>query len=147
MARQAALYFGFAALAAGVNLLVQYLNEAWLAPWVCDRVSWPPVQRYYCPEDFRVLVGAFLGVGVGYLLKFLLDKFVVFQKRDASLKQTTREFAKYFGFAVFTTVVVNVGGQFLLYKAFGVNYLVAGALSLATGYVVKFFLDRRFVFA
>ncbi|MHA1730421.1 MAG: GtrA family protein [Promethearchaeota archaeon] len=144
--RQVILYFSFAVLAAGVNLFIQFLNKEYVADWVCGRFQWEILARFYCPESWRVLVGSAVGVVVGYLLKFTLDKFVVFEKKGTNFKQTSREFSKYFLFAIFTTVVINLGGQMLLFVAFGVNYLVAGSISLACGYTVKFLLDRAYVF-
>ncbi len=125
--------------------MIQYLHMVFLSPSICTSVSWDFVQSYYCPNDGRVLVGSVLGVGVSYIVKFILDKFIVFQKKSTNLKQTSKEFIKYFLFAIFTTAI-NIGGQYLLYKVFLWDYLVAAIIPLAIGYVVKFLLDRKYVF-
>ncbi len=143
---QALLYFLFAVIAAIVNLIVQYIHMEFVSGIICKNISSGFLQQFYCPVDGRVLVGAALGVGISYLLKFVLDKFIVFQRSDTDLKQTSREFLKYFAFAILVTVVIGIGGQYLLYKGFGVNYILAGALVLTIGYSVKFLLDRRYVF-
>ncbi len=143
--RQAILYFSFAALVYVLNLLVQYLHMVFLSPWICSSISWDFVQTYYCPIDGRVLVGSLLGVVVSYIVKFILDKYIVFEKKSTDLKQTSKEFIKYFLFAILTTVI-NIGGQYLLYKVFLWDYLIAAIIPLAIGYIVKFLLDRKYVF-
>jgi putative flippase GtrA len=143
--RQAVLYFSFAVLVIVLNLIIQKLHMDFLSPWICSQVSWQFVQTFYCPESGRVLVGSVLGVGVSYIVKFILDKFIVFQKRSRDLKQTSKEFIKYFLFAILTTLI-NIGGQYLLYWAFSIDYIIAGFISLAIGYIVKFLLDRKYVF-
>ncbi len=143
--RQAVLYFLFAACVIVLNLIIQYLHMNFLSPWICSQVSWSFVQTYYCPESGRVLFGSILGVGVAYIVKFFLDKFIVFEKKSTNLKQTSKEFIKYFLFAILTTAI-NIGGQYLLYWAFSIDYIIAGFISLAIGYFVKFLLDRKYVF-
>ena len=142
---QAVLYFLFAALVIVLNLVIQYIHMNFLSPWICTQVLWSFIQTFYCPEGGRVLAGSVLGVGIAYIVKFFLDKFVVFEKNNTNLKQTSKEFVKYFLFAILTTAI-NIGGQFFLYWAFSIDYIVAGFFSLTIGYFVKFILDRRYVF-
>ncbi len=143
--RQAVLYFSFAVFVYALNLFIQYLHMTFIAPPICASSSSDFVQSFYCPNDGRVLVGSVLGVGVSYIVKFILDKFIVFEKKSTDLKQTSKEFIKYFLFAIFTTVI-NIGGQYLLYKIFLWEYLTAAIIPLAVGYIVKFLLDRKYVF-
>ncbi len=147
--RQAVLYFSFAAFVYALNLLIQYLHMDFLSPSICSSITWDFVQTYYCTQnpiyDGRVLVGSLLGVGVSYIVKFFLDKFIVFKKKDTQFKQTSKEFIKYFLFAIFTTVI-NVGGQYLLMNLFLIDYVIAAIVPLAIGYIVKFLLDRKYVF-
>ncbi len=147
--RQAILYFSFAVCVYGLNLLIQYLHMVFLSPSICSFISWDFVQTYYCTQnpiyDGRVLVGSLLGVGVSYIVKFFLDKFIVFEKKNTKFKQTSKEFIKYFLFAIFTTVI-NVGGQYLLMNVFLIDYIIAAIIPLAIGYIIKFLLDRKYVF-
>lgn len=129
-----------------MNLFIQYLNNEILADRVCSAVTWDLVQRYYCPEHWRVMVGIVLGVGVGFVVKFVLDKFVVFKRMQVNLRETSREFATYLAFSLFTTVVINFGGEYLLWGVLGLHYIAAAAISLTIGYTVKYFLDRKYVF-
>src|SRR5271157_5263847 len=145
LTRQAILYFTFAILTIGLNLLVQYIHMNYISPWICSIIHWSLVQTYYCPLNGRVFFGSLLGVAVGYLVKFFLDKFIVFQERSTDLKQTSKEFIKYFLFALVTTLI-NIGGQYFFYAVFSVEYLIAGFISLGIGYIVKFVLDRTYVF-
>ncbi len=143
--RQAILYFIFAAGVIALNLLIQKIHLEYMAPWICTSVSWDFVQIYYCSVKGSELVGSILGVGVSYIVKFILDKFIVFQKKRTDLKHTTIEFVKYFLFAILTTAI-NIGGQMLLAWVFSIDILIAGLISLAIGYIVKFLLDRKYVF-
>ncbi|GAH22156.1 unnamed protein product, partial [marine sediment metagenome] len=36
------------------------------------------------------------------VIKFFLDKYIVFKKASLKLKETSQEFLKYFGFAILT---------------------------------------------
>ncbi len=143
--RQAVLYFSFAVVVYVLNLTIQWIHGEFLSPWICVSFSWDFVQSFYCPEINRALVGGLLGVVVSYIVKFILDKFIVFQKKSTNLKQTSKEFIKYFLFAILTTVI-NLGGQYLLMQVFLLDYLIAAIPPLAIGYIVKFLLDRKYVF-
>ena len=146
--RQAVLYFSFAALTYGLNFLIYSLHYLYLNPWICSQISWEFIQTYYCPEFYRIIFSNLLGVVVGYIVKFILDKFVVFEKRKTNLKQTSREFIKYFALALVTTAI-NLGIQLLLIHFAGFTgplEIVALVISLSVGYTIKYLLDRKYVF-
>lgn len=88
-----------------------------------------------------------IGTGVGLVVKYVLDKRWIFDDRSTGLANHSRKFSLYALMGVFTTA--------LFWGAETVAWLVwhthaareIGALvGLGIGYVVKYWLDRRFVF-
>ncbi len=146
--RQMLLYFLFAAAMIGLNYLIQKLNEI-LAPIICASLgSIEFFQVFYCsisPIDMPELIGSVFAVGITYIIKFFLDKYLVFKKAGTELKETSIEFTKYLGFAVLTTIE-NIGIQFLLRNFFNAPLEISVIIALSIGYLTKFFLDRKYVF-
>lgn len=145
--RQMLLYFIFAALMILLNYGIQKLNEM-IAPTVCSNIAgieW--LSLLYCTEipDMSEFIGSIVAVGITYIIKFFLDKFIVFKAIDTKLKQTSKEFIKYFVFAILTTLE-NIGIQFIMSNIFGSPLEFSIIIALSIGYLTKFFLDRKYVF-
>jgi putative flippase GtrA len=146
--RQMSLYFIFAAAMIGLNYLIQKLNEI-LAPIICASLgSIEFFQVFYCstnPFDMPELIGSIVAVGITYIVKFFLDKYIVFKRSGTGSKQTSIEFTKYLGFAIITTIV-NIGIQFLLTNFLHTPIEISSIIALGIGYLLKFYFDRKFVF-
>ena len=146
--RQMLLYFTFAALMIILNYGIQKLNQ-FIAPTLCSNfagIDW--FQLLYCtkePVNMTEFVGSAFAVGITYSIKFFLDKFLVFKAMSKKLKQTSKEFIKYFLFAILTTLE-NLGIQFVLTNLFGTILEISVFVALSIGYLTKFFLDRTYVF-
>ena len=149
MKRQMTLYFVFAAAMIGLNYLIQKLNQIVVAPFICQNFGTIEFfHGFYCstePFDMRELIGSIFAVGITYIIKFFLDKFIVFKKTSTELKETSIEFIKYFGFAILTTIE-NIGIQFLLTNFLNTPLEISFIIALSIGYLTKFFLDKRYVF-
>ena len=147
--RQMTLYFIFAAIMIGLNYLIQKLNQLVIAPAICDTLGGNSfVDTFYCstnPYNMPELVGSIIAVGVTYILKFFLDKYIVFKRGGTELKETSVEFIKYLGFAILTTIE-NIGIQFLLTNFLNSPLELSFIVALSIGYLTKFFLDRKYVF-
>ncbi len=147
--RQAILYFTFALCMIVLNYVIQKSNQLFVVPFVCANFSsLSLVKTLYCstePYNMPELVGSIVAVGITYIVKFVLDKFIVFQKSNTELKETSQEFFKYFGFAILTTLE-NVGIQFVLTNFFSSPLELSVVVALSIGYVTKFLLDRKYVF-
>lgn len=147
--RQQILYFSFAALMITLNYFIQWLNVAWISGFIEEHLGHIGlVQKLYLstePYDMTELVGSVVAVGVTYVVKFALDKFVVFQKRQVDVRETSKEFSLYFGFAILTTVE-NLAIQFIMSNFFNSPLLISILVALTIGYITKFFLDRKYVF-
>ena len=78
--RQMILYLIFAALMIGLNYLIQKLNQIAIAPLICEGVgSSGFLYTFYCstnPYDMPELIGSIAAVGITYIIKFFLDKFI-----------------------------------------------------------------------
>lgn len=147
--KQIVLYFLFAICMIILNYLIQKVNQLLIAPFICENFG----ENYlisilYCsinPYNMPELIGSIFAVGITYIIKFFLDKFIVFQKKDKQLKETSKEFLKYFGFAILTTIE-NIAIQFLLTNFLNFRLELSFSVALSIGYITKFFLDRRYVF-
>ncbi len=147
--RQLTLYLIFAAFMILLNYLIQKSNQLFIAPFICHNFGdMDLVQTFFCstiPFNMRELIGSIVAVGITYIVKFFLDKFIVFKKKEMELKQTSKEFLKYFGFAIITTIE-NIGIQFILTNFFNTVLEISVIVALILGYLTKFVFDRKFVF-
>ncbi|MFX1391334.1 MAG: GtrA family protein [Promethearchaeota archaeon] len=147
--RQMTLYFIFAVLMMGLNYIIQKLNQLVIAPAICDILGENDFfQTFYCsidPFNMPELIGSIVAVGITYIIKFFLDKFIVFKRGETKLRESSIEFIKYFGFAILTTIE-NIGIQFLLTNYLNTPLEVSIIIALSIGYITKFFLDKRYVF-
>ena len=126
-------YAGFAIVATAANLGAQAIVHAVVPP---SGVSGP---AYWVALGF--------GTGVGLVVKYLLDKRYIFDDRSTGLSAHGRRFSLYTLMGVATTGIFW-GVQTLSFAVFGTETMlyVGGFLGLLIGYVVKYRLDRRFVF-
>ena len=147
--KQMILYFIFAACMILLNYIIQKVNELAISPFICSVFGGNDfIQALYCSTnliDTPELIGSIVAVGITYIIKFFLDKYLVFKKTSLKIKETSQEFFKYFGFAILTTIE-NIGIQFVLRTFFGAPLEVSIIVALSIGYVTKFFLDRKYVF-
>ncbi|MFT7594153.1 MAG: putative flippase GtrA [Paracoccaceae bacterium] len=125
-------YGAFAIVAVLANLLTQRLVLA-ATPAIGVQVSYG--------------LALLSGTGVGLLLKFILDKRWVFYDAVQSARAETGKFGRY--------TLTGIGTTLLFWGAETGFWLIwqtdmmreAGAiLGLSVGYVVKYNLDKRFVF-
>jgi putative flippase GtrA len=122
-------YAAFAVLATIANLAAQRLVLA------VDDGPW----------GFAAAV--FLGTLVGLVLKYALDKRWIFDDRSTGVAAHGRRFSLYTLMGVVTTAIFW-GTETAFWLIWGTDLArEAGAvLGLTVGYVVKYRLDRRFVF-
>ena len=128
-ARIAALYTLFAVFSVAVNIAAQAVCIAlWRGPWAVE---------------LSILVGTVAGLPPRYIL----EKRWIFAFRSRSLAHDGRLFALYTAMAVLTTLIFW-GVEYAFHLAFGsdgMRYL-GGVLGLALGFVLKYRLDKRYVF-
>lgn len=122
-------YILFAGLATGANLLSQYFSF-----------------RMYSGK-FDIFLALTVGTFVGLVVKYLLDKKFIFYYETKKKSENAKKFVLYSFTGVFTTIIFwsfELGFHFLLpYDS--AKYFGAG-IGLSMGYVVKYFLDKKYVF-
>ena len=147
--KQMILYFSFAIAMICLNYLIQKSNQLYFAPNICQNFGeFELIRIYYCstnPYNMPELIGSIVAVGITYIVKFILDKFVVFKRTAFQLKETSEEFFKYFFFAIITTIE-NIGIQFLMTNVLHTPLEISMVVALSIGYITKFLLDRKYVF-
>ena len=87
------------------------------------------------------------GTLCGLIVKYFLDRTWIFHDRTRSIRGQGRQFTLYTLTGVVTTAIFWAS-ETAFYLAFGTVRLtqLGGALGLILGYVLKYHLDRRFVF-
>ncbi len=145
--KQFMLYIVFAVFMIILNLIIQHVN-LFFAPIICKNLGNIELIRvFYCsdiPIRMSEFVGQVLAVGITVIIKFLLDKFFVF-KTLKKIKETSREFTIYFIFSILATLW-NIGAQLVLSNIFHFYWFISAIIALTTGYILRFFLDRKYTF-
>lgn len=92
-------------------------------------------------------LAVFVGTGVGLVLKYALDKRWIFADRSSGLAAHGRKFGLYTAMGIVTTAIFW-GTETAFWLAWGTDAMreLGAVLGLAVGYVVKYQLDRRYVF-
>lgn len=125
-----ALKYGiFAAISTLVNLLFQ---------WISFRIY----------SGFGSLyIAMAVGTLAGLLVKYVLDKKWIFYHTPKDRRDDAKKFVLYSFMGIFTTIIFW-GTEMLFYYLvrFPGSQYVGGALGLTIGYILKYFLDKRFVF-
>ncbi len=99
-------------------------------------------------EGFASLyLAMFIGTLAGLVVKYILDKKFIFYHKVENKKDDAKKFALYSLMGVFTTIIF--WGTEIAFDALSTNenakYLGA-IIGLSIGYVIKYFLDKKFVF-
>ncbi len=123
-------YAGFAVIATLANLAAQRL------------VLWA------LPGAAALIPAILVGTGVGLVIKYLLDKRWIFADAATGLRAHTSRFSRYTATGIVTTAVFW-GMETLFWALWQTDLMreLGAVIGLSIGYVVKFLLDRRYVFA
>jgi len=130
----------FAIICTIINLGSQYGLEKLLSPIAIFQYT---LFSFTLVFIIKLLTGTILG----FVTKFILDKFVVFKEQNESAARTFRQITLYASFAVITTLIFwsfEIGFN-VIFKS-GIWDIVGGLIGLAIGYTIKFFLDKKYVF-
>lgn len=122
-------YTLFAILSIGVNLLFQYLS----------------LLIYVGFLSLYIAMAA--GSLFGLITKYVLDKKYIFYHTPKDKKDDAKKFMIYVLMGVFTTIIFW-GTEILFDMVFTDDYAkyLGAILGLSVGYVIKYFLDKKFVF-
>ncbi|AOJ02737.1 hypothetical protein WS70_13620 [Burkholderia mayonis] len=100
------------------------------------------------PTPFGIALSVLAGTAAGLAVKFLLDKVWIFKYQHRDLAHGLQSFLLYSAMGIATTAIFW-GFEFGADRIFGTEAarLTGGAIGLVIGYVVKYRLDKQFVFA
>lgn len=92
-------------------------------------------------------LAVFFGTLAGLVVKYVLDKRWIFFDAHAGLAQEGRKFSIYTAMGIVTTLIFwgTETAFWLIWQTSAMRELGA-VLGLTVGYVIKYHLDRRFVF-
>jgi putative flippase GtrA len=96
----------------------------------------------------RYILAVIAGTAVGLVAKYILDKKWIFASAERGLAAEGQQFMLYSVTGVFTTLVF--WGFETVFWLVGQTHMareIGAVLGLAIGYVAKYQLDRRYVFA
>ncbi len=127
--RIAVLYALFAVIATVINLGVQRLVLSWNS------------------DATGFVLAVFCGTLAGLIVKYTLDKRWIFADFSTGLKAHGQKFTLYTIMGIVTTAIFwGTETAFWLIWDTDMMRELGAVLGLSVGYVVKYFLDRRFVF-
>ena len=123
-------YSLFAVIATVVNLAVQRVSLA----------------AYDGAFALAVAIG--FGTIAGLIVKYFLDKRWIFHDLTSGVSGQTKQFGLYTLMGVATTVIFW-GMEYSFWVIWGTDLMreIGAVIGLAIGYVTKYHLDKRFVFA
>lgn len=100
------------------------------------------------PSEYSLGLALFFGTGVGLVVKYLLDKRWIFHQVPQAATQETRTFTLYTLTGVATTALFwgMESGAWMIWQSDQAREIGA-IVGLGIGYVVKYNLDKRFVFS
>lgn len=122
-------YALFALFSTAVNILFQYLSFLVYSGYL------------------SLYIAMFAGTVAGLVLKYILDKKYIFFHKPKSKKDDGKKFFLYSLMGIFTTFIFwgfEIGFDYM-FDSQNAKYIGA-VVGLSIGYVVKYFLDKKFVF-
>jgi putative flippase GtrA len=94
-----------------------------------------------------IYLALFIGTLAGLVVKYVLDKHFIFHHVTLCQKDNVKNFGLYSLMGVFTTIIfwgTEIGFD-IIFDDENAKY-IGGLIGLAVGYVVKYFLDKKYVF-
>jgi putative flippase GtrA len=96
---------------------------------------------------YSIILSVIAGTAVGLVIKYILDKRYIFRFQTRNITHNSKIFVLYTLMGIVTTLI-------FWFFEFGFNHLFqtkqmryfGGVIGLALGYIVKYQLDKRFVF-
>ena len=122
-------YIIFAVISTMLNLLFQYIS-------------------FLLYNGFLSLyLAMFIGTLSGLIIKYILDKKYIFFHKTKTYKENGKKFLLYSLMGIFTTFIFwgfEIGFDYI-FSYENAKYIGA-IIGLSIGYIVKYFLDKKFVF-
>lgn len=99
------------------------------------------------PTQTWLLPAMVVGTAVGLVVKYALDKRFIFFDHSSGLRAHSSRFSRYTAMGLFTTALfwATEAGFWWIWQT-TLAREVGAVLGLAMGYMLKYWLDKRFVF-
>jgi len=110
-------------------------------------LSFQYISNYIYGGFGALYIAIFIGTLAGLIPKYILDKRYIFYHKTESKKDDVKKFGLYTLMSIFTTIIfwgTEIGCD-IIFNSENAKYLGA-VIGLSIGYVVKYFLDKRYVF-
>lgn len=127
------------------KLIIRYTAFAIIATSANIGAQDIAIRSYRGPFD--IFFSVIIGTAIGLLVKYSLDKRYIFCFKARSVGHDTQTFALYSFMGLATTFmfwVFEFSFQYI-FETKEMRYF-GGAIGLAIGYLIKFHLDKRYVF-
>lgn len=128
------------------KLIILYCFFAFLA--TCTNILSQEITMYMAKGNYDIIVSIGVGTIVGLLVKYILDKKYIFSFTTKNLGHDGKLFMLYSAMGIITTLIFWMTEYTFdcLYDNKIMRYLGA-VLGLFIGYIIKYRLDKRFVFS
>ena len=102
---------------------------------------------YFNKNSHAMLLSMLVGTGVGLATKYILDKRYIFIFKAENLAHDGRLFLLYSVMGIVTTVLFWII-EYAFHWIFATELMryIGGAIGLILGYLIKYRLDKQFVF-
>jgi len=122
-------YTIFAVIATVINILLQMIIFVFFKDW------------------WALYLALFLGTIAGLITKYVLDKKWIFEYAHKNLRDNAIKFSLYSLSGIFTTAIFWLTEMYFYFNfEFSEAKYLGGFIGLFIGYVVKYNLDKRYVF-
>ena len=129
-----------------MNLVVRY--SAFAAIAIILNLCGQELSLIIYPGDYALYISILAGTATGLISKFLLDKLYIFNYRTNSLGDDINKFVAYSATGIVTTLIFwsfEFGFEFA-FASKTMRYFGA-AIGLTIGYLIKYRLDKFYVFS
>jgi putative flippase GtrA len=129
-----------------MNLVARYSLFAVLA--IILNLCSQELSLFIYQGDYALYISILVGTAIGLISKFLLDKLYIFNYRSNSLGDDINKFVAYSVTGIATTLIFwsfELGFEFA-FASKAMRY-VGAVTGLTIGYLIKYQLDKHYVFS
>lgn len=99
----------------------------------------------YSVLKIDVTISNIISVALAILFAYIANKIIVFKSKTNHIKDTIYEMAKFCG-ARLSTMIIEVGGVFLLYNILNIHPMISKIATQVIVVIVNYFISKFFVF-
>ena len=94
-----------------------------------------------------IYIALFAGTLAGLIVKYFLDKELIFYHKVKDSKDDIKKFTAYSIMGIFTTIIFwGVEMAFYYISSNPKSKYIGAIIGLSIGYIIKYFLDKKYVF-